>query len=158
MMHGERDINLNGLYICAAVSSVMLILKLSVIDTWSWWRVMLPVGLFVGFHVTHIVVAFIYLSFAQIPERPHEAEVLEPHTVNAHYIAAMLFFVVFGDNVVLRPTLFSPLHADLFEVRYRSLSHALSGRTIPVKSVGRRCYSMRGLVSQGCRGSVGSAG
>jgi hypothetical protein len=49
-----------------------------------------------------MVVAFIYLSFAHIPERPDgdEAEVLEPHTVNAHYVAAMLFFVVFGDNLV----------------------------------------------------------
>jgi len=26
--------------------------------------------------------------------------VLEPHTINVHYVAAMLFFVVFGDNVV----------------------------------------------------------
>ena len=62
----------------------------------------LPVGLFVGFNVTNIVVAFIYLTFANIPERPNgdEAEVLEPHTLNAHYIAAMLFFLIFGDNVV----------------------------------------------------------
>jgi len=101
-MHDESDINLNGLYICAVISFVMLVLKLSVIDTWSWWRVILPLGLFIGFHVTHILVAFIYLSFAQIPERPagDEADVLEPHTINAHYVAAMLFFVVFGDNVV----------------------------------------------------------
>jgi hypothetical protein len=49
-----------------------------------------------------MVVAFIYLSFAHIPERPDadEAEVLEPHEMNVHYVAAMLFFVVFGDNVV----------------------------------------------------------
>ena len=40
----------------------MMLLKLSVIDTWSWWRVMLPLGLFVGFNVTNIVVAFVYLS------------------------------------------------------------------------------------------------
>ena len=80
----------------------MLVLKLSVIDTWSWWRVMLPLSLFVGFNFTNIVVAFIYLSFAHIPERPDgdETDVLEPHTINAHYVAAMLFFVVFGDNVV----------------------------------------------------------
>ena len=26
--------------------------------------------------------------------------VLEPHTINVHYVAAMLFFVVFGDNMV----------------------------------------------------------
>jgi hypothetical protein len=56
----------------------------------------------VGFTVTNIMVAFIYLSFAHIPERPDggEAEVLEPHTINVHYLMAMLFFIVFGDNVV----------------------------------------------------------
>ena len=103
-MRGESGISFTGLYICGVISLVMLVLKLSVMDAWSWWRVMLPVGLFVGFHVTHIVVAFTYLSIAHIPERPDgdEAEVLEPHTINAHYIAAMLFFVAFGDNVVRR--------------------------------------------------------
>ena len=101
-MRGESGISLTGLYICGAISFVMLVLKLSVIDNWSWWRVLLPLGLFVGFNVINIVVAFIYLSFAHIPERPDgdEAEVLEPHTINVHYVAAMLFFVVFGDNVV----------------------------------------------------------
>ena len=99
-MRGESGISLTGLYICGAISFVMLVLKLSVIDNWSWWRVLLPLGLFVGFNVINIVVAFIYLSFAHIPERPDgdEADVLEPHTINVHYVAAMLFFVVFGDN------------------------------------------------------------
>jgi hypothetical protein len=103
-MRGESGISLTGLYVCGAITLVMLVLKLSVIDTWSWWRVMLPLGLFVGFNVTNSVVAFIYLSFAHIPERPDgdEADVLEPHTINAHYVAAMLFFVVFGDNLVRR--------------------------------------------------------
>ena len=101
-MRGESGISLTGLYVCGAITFVMLVLKLSVIDTWSWWRVMLPLGLFVGFNFTNIVVAFIYLSFTHIPERPDgdEADVLEPHTINAHYVAAMLFFIVFGDNVV----------------------------------------------------------
>ena len=101
-MRGESGISFTGLYICGVISLVMLILKLSVMDAWSWWRVMLPVGLIVGFTVTNMVVAFIYLSFTHIPERPDgdEAELLEPHTINVHYVAAMLFFVVFGDNVV----------------------------------------------------------
>ena len=103
-MRGESGISFTGLYICGVISLVMLVLKLSVMDAWSWWRVMLPVGLIVGFTVTNMVVAFIYLSFAHIPERPDgdEAELLEPHTINVHYVAAMLFFVVFGDNVVRR--------------------------------------------------------
>ena len=101
-MRGESGISLTGLYVCGAVTLVMLVLKLSVIDIWSWWRVMLPLGLIVGFNVTNMVVAFIYLSFAHIQERPDgdEADVLEPHTVNANYVAAMLFFVVFDDNLV----------------------------------------------------------
>jgi len=103
-VRGESGISFTGLYICGVISLVMLVLKLSVMDAWSWWRVMLPVGLIVGFTVTNMVVAFIYLSFAHIPERPDgdEAELLEPHTINVHYVAAMLFFVVFGDNVVRR--------------------------------------------------------
>jgi len=101
-VRGESGISFTGLYICGVISLVMLVLKLSVMDAWSWWRVMLPVCLIVGFTVTNMVVAFIYLSFAHIPERPDgdEAELLEPHTINVHYVAAMLFFVVFGDNVV----------------------------------------------------------
>ena len=101
-MRGESGISLTGLYICGAISLIMLVLKLSVIDNWSWWRVLLPLGLFVGFKVINIVVAFIYLSLAHIPERPDgdEADILEPHTINVHYVAAMLFFVVFGDNMV----------------------------------------------------------
>jgi hypothetical protein len=101
-VRGESGISFTGLYICGVISLVMLVLKLTVMDAWSWWRVILPVGLIVGFTVTNMVVAFIYLSFAHIPERPDgdEAELLEPHEINVHYVAAMLFFVVFGDNVV----------------------------------------------------------
>ena len=101
-MRGESGISFTGFYICGVISLVMLVLKLSVMEAWSWWRVMLPVGLILGFTVTNMVVAFIYLSFAHIPERPDcdEAEVLETHEINVHYVAAMLFFVVFGDNVV----------------------------------------------------------
>jgi len=101
-MRGESGISFTALYICGVISLVMLVLKFSGMDAWSWWRVILPVGLIVGFNLTNMVVAFIYLSFAHIPERPDgdEAEVLEPHEINVHYVAAMLFFVVFGDNVV----------------------------------------------------------
>ena len=101
-MRGESGISFTGLYLCGFITVFMLVLKLSVIESWSWWRVLLPLGVFAGFNATNVVVAFIYLTFADIPERPDgdEAEVLEPHTINGHYLTAMLFFVGFGDNVV----------------------------------------------------------
>jgi hypothetical protein len=66
--------------------------------------VLLTLGLFVGFNITNIVVAFTYLSLASIPERTDgdEDEVLEPQELNALNLAVMLFFVVFGDRVVRR--------------------------------------------------------
>jgi hypothetical protein len=99
---GESGISFTGLYVFGVISLFLLVLKLSVIDTWSWWRVILPFGLIVVFNVTNMVVAFIYLAFAHIPERPHrdEAEILEPHTINVHFVAAMLLFIVFSDNLV----------------------------------------------------------
>jgi len=66
-MRGESGISFTGLYICGVITLVMLVLKFSVIETWSWWRVILPVGLFVGFNVTNIVVAFIYLIICPYP-------------------------------------------------------------------------------------------
>jgi len=36
-MRGDSGNSLTGLYICSAIAIVMLVLKLSVIDTWSWW-------------------------------------------------------------------------------------------------------------------------
>ena len=101
-MAAELGINPTSVYGCAGMTVLMLALKLTVIDRWSWWRVLLPLGLLVGFSVVHVLVAFIYLSFAKIPERPtqQEASLLEPHEFNAHYVAALLFFMVFGDNAV----------------------------------------------------------
>jgi hypothetical protein len=52
--------------------------------------------------LTSLISGRFYLSFAHFPEKPEggEADILEPHTINAYYVAAMLFFVVFGDNLV----------------------------------------------------------
>jgi hypothetical protein len=61
LMRGESGISLTGLYLCGTLAFVMPVLKRSVIDTWSWWRVLLPLGLIVGFTVTNIMIAFIYI-------------------------------------------------------------------------------------------------
>ena len=54
MVWNESGIRLTGLYVCGAITFVMLVLKVSVIDAWSWWRVLLPIGLFVGFNVANL--------------------------------------------------------------------------------------------------------
>ena len=80
----------------------MAILKLTVITDWSWWRVLLPIAIFIGFNTAYILIGFIYLSLVKIRERrpEDEAVLLERHQPIAHTWISLLFFALFADNLV----------------------------------------------------------
>jgi hypothetical protein len=63
----------------------MAITKLTGVSDWSWWRVSLPIAIFLGFNIAYILSGFIYLSVVNIRERPPEDEtaLLQHHHVNA---------------------------------------------------------------------------
>ncbi len=67
---GEKAIGTTGFLLFGALTLIMAILKLTVITDWSWWRVSLPIAIFVGFNMVYILVGFIYLSLVNIRERP----------------------------------------------------------------------------------------
>jgi len=79
-MRGESGINFTRLYICGAISFVMLVLNPSVIDNWSWWRVILPVSLFVGFHVINI--AWSLSSIYRLPISRRDPMETKPKSFN----------------------------------------------------------------------------
>jgi len=67
-------IQTTGLNLCGVLTAGLTLLKfLGTID-WSWWRIGLPLGAYVGFQVAYIVTGFIYLSQAEIEERSPEEE------------------------------------------------------------------------------------
>jgi hypothetical protein len=51
---GEKAIGTNGFFLFGALTLIMAILKLTVITDWSWWRVSLPIVIFVGFNMLYI--------------------------------------------------------------------------------------------------------
>ncbi len=67
---GEKAIGTTGFLLFGAFTLIMAILKATVITDWSWWRVSLPIGIFVGFNLVYILVGFIHLSLVNIRERP----------------------------------------------------------------------------------------
>ena len=99
---GEMAIGTTGFFLFGALTSIMAILKLTVITDWSWWRVSLPVAIFVGFNTVYILVGFIYLSLVIIRERPPEDEtaLVEGHHRIPHDWISLLFFALFADNLV----------------------------------------------------------
>ena len=76
----------------------MAVLKLMGVHAWSWWRVCLPIGMYLGFNVAHIGTGFIYLSQADILERPQEEEaaLLEDHQKTPYFWLAWVHFALFA--------------------------------------------------------------
>lgn len=94
------EVHLSGFLIFAAVMMLMAVVKLTALDTWSWWRVSLPLTAYVGFNATYIISGFIYLSVARLPEYTEDEEADLDEGNSAHRWISMLFFVVFADNAV----------------------------------------------------------
>ena len=96
------EIKLSGLYISAILSLVMAMLKLIAMVHWSWWRVILPLGVFLGNNAAHILVGFICLFVVRYGEDEVEEEppVQETKLVRGFQLAALIYFVIFLDNLV----------------------------------------------------------
>jgi hypothetical protein len=57
-----------GLYLFASASALFALCKVAGIIDWSWWRICLPVGAYVGFNLLHIATGFGYLSWIEFVE------------------------------------------------------------------------------------------
>ena len=96
------EIKLAGLYISAILSLIMAMLKLIALVQWSWWRVLLPLGVFLGYNIAHILVGFICLFIVRYGEDEDEEEppVQETKVIRILQLVALIFFVIFLDNLV----------------------------------------------------------
>ena len=99
---GEKAIGTTGFLVFGALTLIMAILKLAVVTDWSWWRVSLPIAIFVGFNMAYILVGFIHLSLVNIRESPPEDEtaLVAGHHRIPHTWISLLFFALFADNLV----------------------------------------------------------
>jgi hypothetical protein len=53
------------LYLFASVSVLFALCKTAGLNDWSWWRVWLPFGGYVGFNLTYVAIGFAYLSWIE---------------------------------------------------------------------------------------------
>jgi hypothetical protein len=99
---GEKEIQTAGLLVFGALALIMAILKLAVFSDWSWWRVSLPISIFVGFNIAYMVAGFTHLSIVEFREGPsqNEGPIPEQHHGSSFYWISILLFVLFADNLV----------------------------------------------------------
>jgi len=97
-----HQIQTTGFYVSGFLSLALAGLKLTAMVNWSWWRIMLPLGVCLGHNAAYILVGFICLSFARSGEDQQEEEqpINETNLLQGCRFAAMLFFLIFLDNLV----------------------------------------------------------
>ena len=94
-----NQIQTTGFYLSGFLSLVLAVLKLTAVSDWSWWRVLLPLWVFLGHNTAYILVGFICLFFARYGEE-EEPPVDESNLIQGYHFAAMLFVLIFVDNLL----------------------------------------------------------
>ncbi len=63
MEEGERAFSTAGLCVFGCASALIALFKVMGVNDWSWWRVCLPFGSYVGFSLTYIAMGLAYFSW-----------------------------------------------------------------------------------------------
>jgi hypothetical protein len=100
-IRAAHQIQPTGFYVSGFLSLALAGLKLTTMVHWSWWRIMLPLGVFLGHNAAYILVGFICLFFVRSGEDQEEEEppIHETNLLLGYHFAAMLFFLIFLDNL-----------------------------------------------------------
>jgi hypothetical protein len=96
----DHPVETAGFWIVGLVSVVLAVLKLTVVEYWSWWRVMLPFLAFVGHNALYILVGL--LCFRWLKKDEEESTIAETHSRYGYNVAALFFFFLFLDNLLRR--------------------------------------------------------
>jgi hypothetical protein len=102
--HRSDGVNIAGLHLFVAPTLLMGLSKLMGLHDWSWWRVSLPVAVYVAFNVAYIGVGFIYLSRANIEDQrsEDEAALLDEHAKTPYFWLAWVNIALFALGVTER--------------------------------------------------------
>jgi hypothetical protein len=97
-----KQIQTTGFYLSGFLSLALAALKLTAIVDWSWWRVMLPLWVFLGHNAAYLLIGFICLFFARYGEEQEEEEqsIDETNLLRSYSSASMLFGLIFVDNLL----------------------------------------------------------
>jgi len=98
-----KQIQTTGFYLSGFLALALTVLKLTAIVDWSWWRVMLPLWVFLGHNGAYILVGFICLFFARYGEDEQEEEqqpIDETTLLRGYNFASMLFVLILVDNLL----------------------------------------------------------
>jgi glucan phosphoethanolaminetransferase (alkaline phosphatase superfamily) len=79
---------------------IFAVVKLTIEVHWSWWRVLLPLWVFLGHNALYVLVGFICLFFVRYGKEEDVSAIVETNFLTGYQLAAMLCFLIFVDNLL----------------------------------------------------------
>ena len=98
----DPQIQPEGFYVFGFLCLVFAVLKLTIEGHWSWWRVLLPLWVFLGHNGLYALAGFICLFFVEHGEEGEEEEstIVETNLLTGYKLGGMLCFLIFMDNLL----------------------------------------------------------
>ena len=102
MSIGQQPIQLLSFYVAGWLCLGSAVLKLTLEEHWSWWRVLLPLWAVLGHNLLYIVVGFLWLFFISPDPSGEEDITIREDAPQRYEFAAMLCFLLFAHNLLER--------------------------------------------------------
>jgi hypothetical protein len=97
-----RRIQATGFYLCGWLSLVLAVLKVTLGVHCSWWRVLLPIRVFLGHPGLCVAVGLTWLSWIGSGEESEGLRIRGTHRLDGYQIVGMLCLLVSLDNLLRR--------------------------------------------------------
>lgn len=98
----SRQFQAKGFYVAGFGSLILVVLKLTEMKQWSWWRVLLPLWVVIGHNAMYLLVGFLCLFAVRYGEDEKEEEPAKAQSDRILYQAASLVCVLISTDNLLR--------------------------------------------------------
>ncbi len=98
----KGEIQWAGFWLAGLLCVVLAVVKLTLALPWSWWRVLLPLGVVLWHNTVYIAVGFIWLAWKGCGREGDDLRIRRRHTVDRYQVGSLMCAAIFLDNVLRR--------------------------------------------------------
>jgi hypothetical protein len=96
----KGEIQWAGFWLAGLLCVVLAVVKLSLALPWTWWWVLLPLGVVLWHNTVYIAVGFIWLAWRGSGREGDDLRSRRRHTVDRYQVGNLVCAATFLDNVL----------------------------------------------------------
>ena len=91
-----------GFWLAGLLCVVLAVVKLTLALPWSWWRVLLPLGVVLWHNTVYIAVGFIWLAWKGCGREGDDLRIRRCQRLDRYQLGSLVCAAIFLDNVLRR--------------------------------------------------------